>query len=434
MDTEFPKTAIEYIHSLGRFSGKPGLHRIRALCAALGNPQDRLRFVHLAGTNGKGSTASMIASALQAAGLRTGLYTSPYLVQFYERIRVDGAMISDDDLTHLSERVTVACESLTLPEGESIGEFEFTTALAFLYFVEQECDIVVLETGLGGRCDATNVIKNPEVCVITPISLDHTAVLGHTTAVIAGEKAGIFKPGAAVVSADGQPNDVQRVLRLACDAAGAIWFGGAEDCRVLRCDISGSAFVYEEQGYTIAMPGRHQLQNARTALRTLHALRERGWDISTEAMVRGLARARMAGRLERVVDQPLILLDGAHNAAGADALCHAVDELLKMRRLHVVMGMVRDKDYETCVHEVAQRADDFYACVPDAGERSLDAHTIAALARRSCKSVYECQSAEHAIELALEHAKMNDCILICGSLYLIGECEKILRGRPKTTD
>ena len=176
MDTENPKTAIEYIHSLGRFSGKPGLHRIKALCEALGNPQDRLKFVHLAGTNGKGSTACMIASALQAAGLRTGLYTSPYLVQFYERIRVDGVMISDDDLTRLCERVTVACESLTLPEGETIGEFEFTTALAFLCFVEQECDIVVLETGLGGRCDATNVIKNAEVCVITPISLDHMAV------------------------------------------------------------------------------------------------------------------------------------------------------------------------------------------------------------------------------------------------------------------
>ena len=243
-----------------------------------------------------------------------------------------------------------------------------------------------------------------------------------------------FKPGTAVVCADGQPNDVQRVLRRACDAAGAVWFGGAEDCRVLRCDIGGSAFVYEAQGYTIAMPGRHQLQNARTALRALNALRERGWNIPTEAAVRGLAQARIAGRLERVVDQPLILLDGAHNAAGADALCHAVDELLKMKRLHVVMGMVRDKDYETCVHEVASRADDFYACVPDAGERSLDVHTIAELARQSCKSVYECESAEHAIELALEHAKMNDCILICGSLYLIGECEKILRGRPKATD
>ena len=195
MDTELPKTAIDYIHSLGRFSGKPGLHRIRALCAALGDPQDRLQFVHLAGTNGKGSTACMIASALRAAGLRVGLYTSPYLVQFYERIRVDGVMISDADLTRLAERVAVACESIQLPAGESIGAFEFTTALAFLYFVEQQCDIVVLETGLGGRCDATNVIRTTEVSVITPVSLDHMEVLGDTIAEIAGEKAAIIKPG-----------------------------------------------------------------------------------------------------------------------------------------------------------------------------------------------------------------------------------------------
>ena len=435
MDTENPKTAIEYIHSLGRFTGKPGLHRIKALCEALGNPQDRLKFVHLAGTNGKGSTACMIASALQAAGLRTGLYTSPYLVQFYERIRVDGVMISDDDLTRLCERVTVACESLTLPEGETIGEFEFTTALAFLCFVEQECDIVVLETGLGGRCDATNVIKNAEVCVITPISLDHMAVLGNTTAVIAAEKAGIFKPGAAVVCADGQPNDVQRVLRRACDAAGAVWFGGAEDCRVLRCDIGGSAFVYEAQGYTIAMPGRHQLQNARTALRALNALRERGWNIPTEAAVRGLARARIAGRLERVVDQPLILLDGAHNAAGADALCHAVDELLKMKPAARCDGHgARQGLRNLCSRMVASRADDFYACVPDAGERSLDVHTIAELARQSCKP--RCTNANPPStpsSLRWSMPKMNDCILICGSLYLIGECREDF-ARPTESD
>ncbi len=239
MDTENPKTAIEYIHSLGRFTGKPGLHRIKALCEALGNPQDRLKFVHLAGTNGKGSTACMIASALQAAGLRTGLYTSPYLVQFYERIRVDGVMISDDDLTRLCERVTVACESLTLPEGETIGEFEFTTALAFLCFVEQECDIMVLETGLGGRCDATNVIKNAEVCVITPISLDHMAVLGNTTAVIAAEKAGIFKPGAAVVCA----RTVSRTMYSGCCAVPATrraLSGSAERRTAAYCGVTSA--------------------------------------------------------------------------------------------------------------------------------------------------------------------------------------------------
>ena len=279
MDTEIPQTAIDYIHSLGRFSGKPGLHRIRALCAALGDPQDGLHFVHLAGTNGKGSTACMTASVLQTAGYRVGLYTSPYLVQFYERIRVDGAMIPDADLTRLAERVAVACESLALPEGESIGEFEFTTALAFLYFAEQGCDIVVLETGLGGRCDATNVIRANEVTVITPISRDHMAVLGDTVAEIAGEKAAIIKPASAVVCADGQPEEARVVIRHVCESRGAVWYDGAQEYRLLRCDIEGSAFVYEGQGYTIAMPGRHQLQNAMTTLRTVSALRERGWSI-----------------------------------------------------------------------------------------------------------------------------------------------------------
>lgn len=432
MDT--PKTALDYIHSLGRFSGRPGLHRIRALCAVLGDPQDGLRFVHLAGTNGKGSTACMTASMLQAAGYRVGLYTSPYLVQFYERIRVNGAMIPDDDLTRLSARVASVCRTLTLPDGETIGEFEFTTALAFLYFAEQDCDIVVLETGLGGRCDATNVIKSPEVCVITPISLDHIAVLGDTVAEIAAEKAGIIKSGAAVVCADGQPEDALAVLRHAADAVGAVWFTGTTDYKLLRCDIGGSAFVYEGQGYTTALLGRHQLQNAATALRAVAALRERGWEIPVEAAVRGLARARIAGRLERVVDAPLVLLDGAHNAAGIEALGKAVDELLKMRRLHVVMGMVRDKQYEVCVREMARRADAFYACTPPAADRSLAEETVAAIAARSCSTVYDCVTAEQAIGMALDHAEPRDCVLVCGSLYLIGEAEKILRGRPKATD
>ena len=380
MDTELPKTAIDYIHSLGRFSGKPGLHRIRALCAALGDPQDRLQFVHLAGTNGKGSTACMIASALRAAGLRVGLYTSPYLVQFYERIRVDGVMISDADLTRLAERVAVACESIQLPAGESIGAFEFTTALAFLYFVEQQCDIVVLETGLGGRCDATNVIRTTEVSVITPVSLDHMEVLGDTIAEIAGEKAAIIKPGSAAVCAAGQAPEAMVVIRHACEASGAVWYTGAQDCRVLRCDIEGSAFVYDGQGYTIAMPGRHQIDNAVTALRALSALRERGWNVPVEAMVRGLARAHLPGRLARLVGQPVVLRGGAHNAAGVDALCRAVDDLLKMRRLHVVMGMVRDKEYETCVREIARRGDVFYACATGADGREVDPHIISAIA------------------------------------------------------
>ncbi|MDO5142003.1 MAG: folylpolyglutamate synthase/dihydrofolate synthase family protein [Eubacteriales bacterium] len=434
MDTDTPQTAIDHIHALGRFSGAPGLHRIRALCAALGDPQDKLRFVHLAGTNGKGSTACMIASALQAAGLRTGLYTSPYLVQFHERIRVDGATIPDGDLTRLAAQVAQACRGLTLPAGESIGAFEFTTALAFLYYVEQSCDIVVLETGLGGRYDATNIIRASEVCVLTPIARDHMAVLGDTVAAIAGEKAAIIKPASAVVCAGDQPPAAQIVLRRACDAQGAVWYTGTPDCRVLRSTIEGTAFLYEGQGYTIAMPGRHQVGNALTALRSLAALRERGWTIPVEAAVRGLARARLPGRLERVCDQPLILLDGAHNAAGVEALAAAVDELLRMRRLHVIMGMVRDKEYEVCVRRMAQCADVFYACMPPADDRGLSEHMVAALAEQACDEVYDCRTVGEALAQAIGRAAPRDCILVCGSLFLVGEAEKIFHARQKPAE
>lgn len=434
MDTEIPKTAIEYIHSLGRLSGAPGLHRIRALCAALDDPQDGLKYVHLAGTNGKGSTACMIASVLQAAGYKVGLYTSPYLVQFHERIRVNGAMIADEDLTRLTARVAKACKGLTLPAGETIGEFEFTTALAFLYYAEQKCDIVVLETGLGGRCDATNVIKDAEVCVITPISRDHMEILGDSVAEIAGEKAAIIKAGSTVVCAEDQPEEAAVVLRHVSNAQGTVWYPGGQPCKILRCDIEGSAFAYEEQGYTIAMPGRHQIQNAKTALRTVAALRDRGWNLPAESVTRGLARARMPGRLERMVDEPLVMLDGAHNVGGIEALCRVVDEMLKMRRLHIIMGMVRDKEYEVCVRKMARRADAFYACVPEENNRALCEHTIAALAEQDCGEVYDCHTLEHAFGIAFQNAKPKDCILVCGSLYLIGEAEKILRTRQKTSE
>lgn len=429
-----PKNAIDAIHALGRFSGAPGLHRIRALCAALDNPQSGLKFVHIAGTNGKGSTACMLASVLRRAGYHTGMYTSPYLTQFYERIRVDGAQITHDALERLWQRVDAAVRTLTLPEGETIGEFECTTALAFLYFAEQGCDIVVLETGLGGRYDATNVIDAPEVCVITPVSRDHTEVLGNSLAEIAGEKAGIIKRGSTVVITPGQPDEARAVLERTCAEQGAKLYEAADSLRVLRCEITGSSFVFEGQGYTLKMAGRHQIQNAQGVLMAVEALRARRLAIPVDAAVRGLATARMAGRLECVRETPLVLLDGAHNPAGADALCAAVDELLKMRRLHIVMGMVRDKEFQPCVQALARRADVFYACAPSGTDRALGAQVLAALAEQDCAEVYDCGDVAAALALALEHAAPRDCVIVCGSLFLIGEAEKILHARQKTAE
>ncbi len=438
MDTK--QDALNYIHSLGRFSGKPGLHRIRALCSALGDPQKELRFVHIAGTNGKGSIACMTASVLRAAGYKTGLYTSPYLVHFNERIRVDGVKIPYPGLIRLTNQVAEACEGLTLPDGESIGEFEFTTAMAFLYFLEQGCDIVVLETGLGGRFDATNIIGPPEACVITPISLDHTEVLGDSVAEIALEKLGIIKAGAVAVCAPDQPSQVRAVVRSACMHTGAELFGSPAQYaeygrsgryRLLRCDVDGSAFELDGQGYSLSMPGFHQIKNALTALSVVDALRGRGWEIPVSAAVKGLARARLPGRLERVRETPLVLLDGAHNAEGAEALCRFIDTQFKMRRVHIVMGMMRDKAYEQCIRDVASRADVFCACSPEHNERALPAQTIAAIAERHCKEVYDCGDAEKALRLAIENAGPEDVVIVCGSLYLVGEAQKLLGARQK---
>ncbi len=432
MDT---KTVIGYIHSLGRFSGKPGLHRIRLLCNALGDPQDKLKFVHIAGTNGKGSTAFMIASVLRAAGYRTGLYTSPYLVRFNERMRVDGVMISDTELTEITEKVQAAVERLKLPENETIGEFEFATAVGFLYFLEKKCDVVVLETGLGGRFDATNVIDVPEACVITTVSLDHTEVLGDDVKQIAYEKAGIIKPGTVVVSAPDQDEAVKGIIKSACHNAGAaLHKTSGNGFLLLRSDIEGSAFVYEGQGYTLSLPGKHQIRNALTVLGTVEALRSRGFDIPVSSVVKGLARARVPGRLEKKRESPLILLDGAHNVGGVEALCGFIDGTLKMRRLHIVMGMMRDKLYESCIKELAARAGVFYACSQEDSLRALPAQTIAAIAERSCREVYDCGDVGKALRLAVENAGDKDVIIVCGSLYLVGEAEKILSARQKPAE
>ena len=303
----------------------------------------------------------------------------------------------------------MACESLTPPEGETIGEFEFTTALAFLFFAEQECDIVVLETGLGGRCDATNVIKSAEVQrYYADFARPYGGARQHNGGSIAPRRQ-VFSPGTAVVCADGQPNDVQRVLRRACDAAGAVWFGGAEDCRVLRCDISGSAFVYEGQATPLPCPGAISCRMRGRLCGRWNELRERGWNILISRR-RGLAGAyRRPAGTRRSAAHPCLT---AHTMPQArDALCHAVDELLKMKRLHRCDGHESDKDYETVFHEVAGLRGRLYAPVrrmrvSDAG-CTHDCRAGAAVVQERTS-----ESAEHAIELALEHAKMNDCILI----------------------
>lgn len=410
--------AIARIHQHGRFSGAAGLSRIRALCDALGNPQKRLRFVHIAGTNGKGSTAVMLAAVFQAAGYRTGLYTSPFLLTFHERMRVNGTLIADEDLIRLTERVEKAERTLDLPAGESIGEFEFVTALGFLYFAEQACDIVILETGLGGAFDATNIIDPPEAAVITPISLDHTAVLGDTVRKIAESKAGIIKPGSAVISAEGQPEDVLAVLRAACPAVLV-----AAPAAMVSCGMDGVHFTWQGLEYDIPMLGRHQVQNAQTALQTIAALRERGWRLAEKAVQDGLHTVVNMGRLEILRKSPTVIVDGCHNEAGVKAIESAVRDLSFPGRLHLVIGMVNDKAVKACASILGKLTDSIFVTAPES-DRALPAPALAACLPNpaAVRGVYP--QAAQAFSAALAQAAAEDTILICGSLYLVGEAKR----------
>ena len=404
---------IEHIHSHGRFSGKAGLHRIKALCDALENPQDKLKFIHIAGTNGKGSTATMIASVMEKAGYKTGLFTSPFLVKFNERIKINGQMISDSDLERFTEKVSKAEQNIKIPEGEKIGEFEFVTALAFLYFLEQKCDIVVLETGLGGSFDATNIIKKPEVSVITPISFDHMQVLGNTLSEIASTKAGIIKPNCRAVTAANQVREVIEVLKnVKPDII------EPEPVFQSKCDLKGGSFTFKNEQYKISMIGEHQIQNAQTALQTIFELKNIGWNIPEKAIKQGLECAKISGRMEKIHEKSLILLDGGHNIDGVKSITSTVKTLLNDRKLYLIIGMVLDKDVKACTSILNELSDSITVTEPN-NPRAMKAKE---LAKCFNKKVDICQNSYDAFAKALEVSK-EDAVIICGSLYLIGEAE-----------
>lgn len=423
--------AKQYIEQLGRFSGKAGLHRIKALLQAVGNPQKKLKFVHIAGTNGKGSTAAMLAGMVRAAGYHVGVFTSPYLVHFHERIRIDEALISEEALERLTQVVQQALEKLDLPEGESIGQFEFITAVGLLYFAENPCDLVILEAGLGGEFDATNVIDAPVAAVLTSISLDHTQVLGENVEQIAKAKTGIIKASSKVVIMPHQPEEAFRVITRACRAAGDTLIVPGEPEQV-QCTLQGTDFVYRGLSYHMQLLGRHQLNNALTAIHTIDILRQAGFTITDSNMQQGLQNARLMGRLEIASQNPLILLDGAHNPDGIAALGAALEELLAGRQLFAIMGMVEDKEVATCVQAIAQHADKLFAVTPQ-DRRGLPSAALAELGRQTGTATTDCGNLAQALTAACAQATPDTCILVCGSLYLVGECEKILQSATKTT-
>ncbi|HIR42369.1 MAG TPA: bifunctional folylpolyglutamate synthase/dihydrofolate synthase [Candidatus Aphodovivens avicola] len=437
---------IAYINTPRWQASRLGLERIRELLERLGRPQDRLKFVHVAGTNGKGSICAYLASILSAAGYRTGMFTSPYIERFEERIRVDGAMISPDELRDVTLAVREHAEAMAEETGDHPTEFELMTAVALEHFARFGCDIVVLEVGLGGRLDSTNVIDAPEACVIARIGLDHTALLGNTLAAIAGEKAGIIKEGSAVVSWPQEPEAMAVIEHAAAEHGcelrvpdfaqleeGAIrWEDGASPFR---------SFSYREwTDLRTGILGSYQSQNATVALEVVSVLRGRGWHIPDEAVRAGVARTRWPGRFEIVEggsspDGFAIVVDGGHNPQGARALADSLAEVFPGRKPVFVIGVLEDKDYPRMLEDVLPLGSAFVCVTPD-NPRALPAHKLARAIRWTGQDLLGCSACvnpvvardfEDAIRRARELAGPDGLICAFGSLYSVAALKEAVR-------
>lgn len=426
--------AIQKINSLLRFGIKPGLERIHELLKRLSNPQNKLKFVHVAGTNGKGTSCTLISNTLTKCGYKTGLYTSPYIMDFRERFCINGEMISKSDVASYTERVANVADQMQ-NEGFEITEFEFITALAFLWFCEQKCDVVVLEVGLGGRFDATNVIKDPLVSLIMSISLDHTAVLGDTVEKIAFEKCGIIKDNRPVVLYSEQPNSVYEVVeKTANEHNSPLTVADNSLVSLVTTDIKGSIIKYKANGtfgidgeIEVFLPfiGEHQLKNAAAALSVLKILYEQGFDITAEGIKTGFKTAKFFARLELMRENPTVLLDGVHNPGGAKALSAAIEKYLSNKKKVLVIGMLADKDVETAVSCIAPHFGKAYVLEPD-NPRAMPSNELAAVVRKYCGDVKPLADYEQAYSLALDDAGESGAVVICGSLYLAGKMRRII--------
>ncbi len=417
--------AMQYIHSIMRFGSKLGLERMTELMHRLGDPQEKMKFVHVAGTNGKGSTVTMLAEILQASDYRVGKYTSPYVFDFRERIVVDGIMISEDALCKLTERISHICEDMRRDGWDAVTEFEVVTAIAFCYFAECDCDIVVLEVGLGGRFDATNVISAPLVSVITALSLDHTAILGDTIEQIAFEKAGIIKTGCKAVLYPIQPEGAVQTVQNACKERNCdLVVPDVGGMSVLSSNLDGNVFEYYGRTYQQQLLGEYQIYNGITVLEVVNCLREVGFALDDLAVKEGIRRCCMPARFEKVSSKPLIIMDAGHNPQGIDALTALLDQFPQQQK-RVVFAVMQDKEYPYAIKELASRAKSFYGVSLDM-PRALSAESIASHAAQFCKNSFAFGSVEGALQTALDNIG-DDCLLVCGSFYIMEQAMTALK-------
>lgn len=423
---------IDRIHEFNRFGMVLGLDRMEELLRRLGNPQDDLKVIHVAGTNGKGSVSKYLEEGLSVCGYKMGLYTSPYIETFNERIRYDGADISDEDLEYYGQKVVSAAEAMVADGLDSPTEFEVVTAIAFLYFADRQADITILEVGLGGIGDSTNVVKSPLASVITSISYDHMAQLGSSLAEIAVNKAGIIKTGCPVI-ANVPQRDAAKIIARKAYAMGSRLY----DISGIRAAVSDetpfsqkvSMELYEKSysDVEISMVGRHQAENLKTALATLEILRKSGAvKLDREALYEGLKRARQPGRFEVISEDPLVIIDGAHNEAGAQALQETMAQHFAGKKILLVAGILADKEIDSIVKFLTKITDHIIVTEPD-NPRKLAAEKLAEHVADFGVAAEAVPDVEAAVHRAKELADGYDVILFAGSLYLIGDVRRLWR-------
>ena len=410
---------VDYIINLRHRSDIKGLNRMRRFMGLLGNPQDRLSYIHITGTNGKGSTTAMLNSILTCAGYKAGMFVSPYVLEFRERIQIGGKMIPKDDLVRIVREIKPVIDQM-YEEGDGPVQFEVVTAIGFVYFAEQKCDVVCLEVGIGGLRDSTNIIHEPLAAVIANIGLDHTNMLGNTLEAIAAQKAGIIKGRCPVcVYPVIAPEALAVIMEKCAENGNPLIQGNFNHAEIVQHSIDGTVFIYDGLKIQLPLLGRHQVCNAINVIETIHAVRGAGFQITDGQIVQGIAEVKFPARAEILCRQPLTILDGAHNDNGAEALEATLKDVLKdIKPLILVMGMMGDKDCQKVVKRLASLADTVIAVTPSLEYRALPKEKLAEIAREYCKNVELGDGFRESWLRAAELAGEKGAVVICGSLYL----------------
>lgn len=418
--------SLSYIHSFTRFGSQLGLERIEKLLELLGNPHKKLKFVHIAGTNGKGSTTKMCSHILQESGYKVGMYISPFVIDFRERFQINSKMIPKDEFVKLVSKVKKYINFLN-NQGVYVTEFEVITAIGFLYFYEHNCDIVCLEVGLGGKYDATNIIDVPLVAIITSISLDHTDILGHTTNQIANEKAGIIKDNTSVICYPNQDIDALSVIMEHVQKTNSrICIGSKNSIKILSSNLDGSHFIYDNEEYFIPLIGKHQIYNTICVIETIRELNKKGFNINNNVMKKALASVSFPARIEILNKNPLIILDGAHNKSGVESLISTMDFFKNSKKVFII-GLMKDKDCDAIIKDISNVANYIIAVTVKSNPRAMDRLELFKIANKYCQDVFMCQSYNDAIDKAKTLVSKTDAIIICGSLYLASDMREIIK-------